>query len=359
MHRFLPVTWLVAQITLAFAAGAEITTIAGTGAKGFSGDGGPATAAQLAEPFGLARGADGALYFCDCDNQRIRRIGADGVISTVAGNGTRGYSGDGGPAVQASLNEPYEMRFDQEGNMFFVERLNHLVRRVDGKTGIISTVAGCGEAGFDGDGGPAVKAHLNQPHSIALDQSGDIYICDIMNRRIRKVEMKTGLITTIAGTGEKTATPDGAPIATAPLNGPRAADIDGSGNLWVALREGNAIYRLDFKDGFIHRVAGTGKQGFTGNGGPALKATLSGPKGLSVGPNGNIYFADTESHTVRMIDAQTGAVEVVIGTGKKGDGPDGDPLKCGLARPHSVFVDRDGTLYIGDTEDHRIRKLSP
>jgi streptogramin lyase len=335
----------------------KVRAIAGNGTKGFSGDGGQASAAVLGECFGLTRGPDGALYLCDCDNFRIRRIAPDGTITTVAGNGTKGYSGDGGPALQASLNEPYEVRFDPAGNLYFVERLNHVVRRVDCKTGIISTVAGCGKEGFGGDGGPASQAMLKQPHSIGFDREGDLYICDILNNRIRKVNMKTGLISTFAGTGEKKAVADGAPVAGSPLNGPRALDFDSEGNLWLALREGNVVLKLDLSKQSIHRVAGTGKQGFAGNGGPASEATLSGPKGLSIGPDGNVYLADTESHSIRMIDLKTGTLQLIAGTGVRGDGPDGDPLACKFARPHGIFVDRDGAVYVGDSENHRVRVI--
>lgn len=198
---------------------------------------------------------------------------------------------------------------------------------------------------------------MNEPHSIGFDRAGDLYICDIKNHRIRKVDMKTGVISTFAGTGEKKPTPDGAPIAGTPLNGPRALDFDRDGNLWLALREGNAVFKLDLAAGVIRHIAGTGKQGFTGNGGPAKDATLSGPKGLSVGPDGNVYLADTESHSIRMIDVKTGTLSLLAGTGVRGNGPDDDPLKCQLARPHGVFVDGDGAVFIGDSEGHRVRVL--
>jgi streptogramin lyase len=335
----------------------RISTFAGTGQAGYSGDGGAATKAQLNQPFGVVRGPDGALYICDTNNQVIRRVDRQGVITTVAGTGQKGYSGDGGAALKATLNEPYEIRFDKVGNMFFVERLNHIVRRVDAKTKIITTVVGNGTAGFSGDGGTATQAQMNQPHSIQLDARGALYICDILNHRIRKVDLQTGVITTFAGTGEKKPTPDGAKIAGAPLNGPRAIDFDRQGDLWLALREGNAVYRFDMKAGTIHRVAGTGKQGFTGNGGPAKLATLSGPKGLSIAPNGNVYLADTESHSIRMIDVRKGTLELIAGTGAKGDGADGDPLACQMARPHGVFVDKDGSIFIGDSETQRVRVI--
>ncbi len=352
---------LLLVLTVGAASAAEITTFAGSGSKGFTGDGGLATHAQFHEVNGVVIGPDRAVYICDTKNHRIRRIAPDGKVSTFAGNGTAGFSGDGGPATEASLNEPYEVRFDRGGNCFFVERLNHCVRRVDAKTGKISTEAGVGgETGFLGDGGPATAALFAEPHSIAFDRSGDLYVCDIKNHRVRKVTMKTGIITTFAGTGDRKPTPDGGKLATSPLNGPRTLDLDGQGNLWLALREGNAIYRIDLSSGTLHHVAGIGgKPGFAGNGGPARQAQLGGPKGISVGPDGKIYFADTESHSVRYIDLKKGTVEVLAGTGAKGNGPDGDPLKCQLARPHGIFVDTDGAVYIGDTENQRVRVVRP
>jgi streptogramin lyase len=337
---------------------AEIRTIAGNGAKGFSGDGGPAARAQLNNPFGLVRGPDGALYICDTDNHRIRKIAPDGTISTVAGTGERGWSGDGGSALAAKLNEPYEVRFDAAGNLYWCERMSHTVRCMDARTGTVSTVAGNGAAGFGGDGGPASKAQLSQPHSIAIDRDGALYICDIANHRIRRVDLKSGTISTFAGNGEKKTAPDGAKFAGASLFGPRAMDFAPDGTLWLALREGNAIYRLNLAEGTLHHVAGAGgKPGFAGNGGPAKSAVLGGPKGISIGADGRVYFADTESHSIRCVDLKKGTVELIAGTGQKGDGPDGDPHGCKLARPHGIFADKDGTLYIGGSDDHRIRAV--
>lgn len=334
-----------------------ISTFAGNGTAGGSGDGGPATAAQVDNPFGLVRGPDGALYFCEYTGQRIRKVTPDGKILTVAGSGKKGYSGDGGPALQATFNLPHEIRFDHAGNFYIADMTNHAIRRVDAKTGIITTFAGTGTAGYSGDGGPANQAQLKQPHSIQFGPDGSLYICDIGNNVIRRVDMKTGTISTFAGTGKPGDTPDGAPIAGTPLKGPRSMDFDKGGSLWLVTREGNQVLKLDLKAGKISLVAGTGKKGFTGNGGPAKQATLSGPKGIAIDAAGNAWLADTESHSVRMINARTGNLELIAGTGEKGDGPDGDPLKCKMARLHGIMVDSDGSVYIGDSESHRVRVL--
>lgn len=347
---------LIASTAL-FASDWTISTIAGTGVKGFSGDGGPATAAQIDNPFGLVRGPDGALWFCEYTGQHIRKVNPDGTIQTMAGTGKVGYSGDGGPALQATFNLPHEIRFDKEGNYYLTDMKNHAIRRVDGKTGIITTFAGNGTSGYSGDGGPANKAQLNQPHSLQFGADGSLYICDIGNHVIRKVDMKTGIITTFAGTGKPGVTPDGAAITGTPLKGPRSLDVDKEGNLWLATREGNQVLKLDLKAGKIFVIAGTGKSGFTGNGGPAKEATLSGPKGISIDAAGNVWLADCESHSIRLIDMKSGKLELIAGTGKKGNGPDGDPLQCEMARPHGVFVDADGSVYIGDSECHRVRVL--
>lgn len=338
------------------AAAGTISTFAGNGTKGFSGDGGPASAAQLSDPNGIARGPDGALYICDTTNHRIRKVTPDGHISTVAGNGEKGYSGDGGPALAARLNEPYEVRFDAAGNVVWVERLSHTVRKLDVKTGVISTLAGTGTAGFSGDGGPAIQAQLSDPHSLAFDRAGHLYIADVRNHRVRRIDAKTRIISTLVGNGTREATPDGARLAaTTPVAGPRALDIDRDGNLWLALREGHAVYKLNLGRGTIHHISGNGQKGFSGDGGPAKVATLNGPKGVAIGPDGNVFVVDTENQVIRVIDPKKGTIDLVAGSGARGDGPEGNPLTCALNRPHGVFVDPDGAIFIGDTETHRVR----
>lgn len=334
-----------------------IETVAGTGTQGFAGDGDLAKQAQIDNPFGVVRGPDGAIWFCEYTGQRVRRISADGKLQTVAGNGKKGYSGDGGPALEATFNLPHEIRFDKKGDLYIVDMANHVVRKVDRKTNTISTFAGTGKAGYSGDGGPATQAEFKQPHSIQFDAAGDLYICDIGNHVIRKVDSKTGMVSTYAGTGKPGVTPDGAPIVGTPLNGPRSIDFDQEGNLWLATREGNQVFLLDRKEGKIVHKAGTGKSGFEGNGGPAKLAQLKGPKGIAVDAEGNVWLADTESHSVRRINAKTGNLELMAGTGEKGDGPEGDALRCKLARLHGIFVDADGAVFIGDSETHRVRVM--
>jgi DNA-binding beta-propeller fold protein YncE len=336
-------------------------TIAGVGKSVHTGDGGPATEAGVGGPFGVVVGPDGAIYVCETTTHVIRRVDAkSGVATTVVGTGKLGNAGDGGPATEAEVNEPYEIRFDMAGDLYFVDMKAAVVRMVDAKTQVISTIAGSGQNGFSGDDGPATKAKLNQPHSIVLDEPHSrLYICDIGNHRVRVVDLSTGVITTFAGTGSKEKTPDGAAISGTPLNGPRALDIAANGDLILALREGNAVYRLDMRVHTIHHLAGVGKQGYAGDGGPAAKATLAGPKGVAIGPGGDIYLADTESHTIRVIRAASGIIETVVGDGKKGDGPDGPALKHRLARPHGIYVDPAGGLYIGDSDNHKVRYVPP
>ena len=336
----------------ALAVNASVSTLIGNGTPGFSDQ-------QVNNPYGLVIGPDGTLLFCDLDNQRIRRLDLrTRRTATVAGNGQRAYVGDGGSATDAALNMPHEIRFDRAGNLYIAERDNHVIRRVAAGTGVISTFAGTGVAGFAGDGGPAARAQLRAPHSIAVDPGGRrLLICDVGNHRIRAVDFASGTITTFAGNGEPRPTPDGAPLKGTPLNGPRTMALDRSDNLYLALREGNAIYRIGMKTATIHHLAGTGEQGYAGDGGPARMAKLAGPKGLAYF-RGLLYVADTESHTIRRIDLRSGIITTVLGTGRRGDGPGPDPRHCALSRPHGVVVDEHGVLYVGDSEAHRIRVLT-
>ncbi len=242
---------------------------------------------------------------------------------------------------------------------------NNLVRKIDARSNLISTVAGTGEQGFSGDGGPAVDAKFHRPHSIQFDAAGEnLYICDIGNHRIRIVNLESGSIDTWCGNGKKEKTPDGAKVGkNTPLNGPRALDLAPNGDLWLALREGNVVYRIDHETGQLYHFAGTGEKGLNKEVVEARKAKLSGPKGVAISPDGNyVYLADTESHTVRAIDltAKKPLMQLIAGTGAKGDGPDSpDPLACEMARLHGVGTDPvNGNLYIGDSEAHKVRVVT-
>jgi streptogramin lyase len=349
---------------VAIAPAASVQTLVGTGQPGYSDT-------QVNNPYGMVIGPDGAMYFCDLGNQVIRRLDLKTKKMTlVAGTpGKRGYTGDGGKATEATLAAPHELVFDKKGNLYIAERDNHVVRKVDMKTGIISTAAGTGKAGFSGDGGPGNQAMLNQPHSIFLDRDGTLLICDIQNHRIRRLNLSTGKIETWAGTGETKPTPDGAPVVGTPVTGPRTFVVSPKGDLYLSLREGNMIERIDAKTKTYKRVAGTGENGFSGDGGPALNAKfggaatgnaarLAGPKGLAYGPKDSLYIADTDSHAIRKLDLKTGVITTVLGTGQVGDGPETDPLQCKTSRPHGVLF-ANGVLYVSDSEAHRIRILKP
>lgn len=322
-----------------------------------AGDGTPRIVGQ---PFGVEIGPDGALYICEVENHRIRRCDLQtGVVTTVVGTGEQGYSGDGGRADQAKLDEPYEIRFDSAGNLFLVEMKNHIVRRVDAETKTITTVAGTGVPGYSGDEGLATSAQLNVPHSIALDDEGHLYIADIGNHRIRCVNLRAGTITTIAGNGEQVLPSEGKTAKGNPMLGPRALFVRDR-TMWIALREGHSIWTLDLDQGTLSQIAGTGERGYSGDGGPALEATFSGPKGIAVGPGGDIYVVDTENQAIRKIDSRSGKIVTRAGSGPtardyRGDG--GPAAQAALDRPHGVCVGPDGAVYIGDTNNHRVRRV--
>jgi sugar lactone lactonase YvrE len=345
-------TVLLALVPARMRAAPAVSTLIGDGVPGHSDS-------QVNDPYGVTIGPDGALYFCDLGNQRVRRLDlATRRTSDVAGNGTRAHAGDGGPATGGSLNMPHEIVFDARGHLYIAERDSHVIRKVDASTGVLSTLAGTGVAGFSGDGGPAERAQLRQPHSIVLGPDGRLLVCDVGNHRIRAVDLATGVIDTIGGTGERLPTPDGAPLKGTPLNGPRTMVMDRDGTLYLALREGNALYRIDAKTHTLRQLAGTGEQGYSGDGGPARLARLAGPKGLALAGRG-LFLADTESHTIRRVDLDSGVISTILGTGERGDGPEPDPLRCRLSRPHGLCVGPDGTLYVADSEAHRIRLVRP
>lgn len=337
-----------------------ITTAAGTGERGFAGDGGPALQAQLNGPFDVGFDPAGNLYFSDTFNHRIRRIdGRTGVITTVAGNDGAGYSGDGGPATAAAFNEPYGIAVDRNGNIYVADRHNHCVRRIDAGSGVVTTFAGNGVAGYAGDGSPAVQAGMVEPNGLGFDPAQRrLFIADVADHRVRVVDLSTGMISTFAGTGEAAHTGDEGPASAAGVFGARAVKVSPDGTVYILERQGSTLRAVDPKTGVITTVAGTGGRGYSGDGGPARAAVFDAPKEFALDPSGDILIVDTESHSIRRIYAATGIVETIAGGHKGPEGDGGPATAAGLGRPHGAAVGPDGAIYIGDTENHRIRKLT-
>ena len=338
----------------------NISTVAGNGTFGFSGDGGAATAARLASPSGVALDALGNLYIADTDNQRIRKVDTSGNISTVAGTGTAGFSGDGGAATAARLRSPSGVALDGSGNLYVADRLNNRIRKVD-SSGNISTVAGSGTAGFGGDGGSATAtaARLRSPAGVTLDGSGNLYIADTSNHRIRKVD-SSGVITTVAGGGSSLG--DGGAATAARLRSPSGVALDGSGNLYIADRDNYRIRKVD-SSGNISTVAGSAR-GFSGDGAAATAAQLNGPEDVALDGSGNLYIADTGNNRIRKVaraqSADDRTIETVAGTGTDGySGEGGLATAAQLNAPRGVALDDRGNLYIADTNNNRIRWMEP
>ena len=332
-------------------AAGNISTVAGNGRGGYSGDGGPAVRAQLAEPWGAAADGAGNLYIADTGNNRIRKVDAAGVISTVAGNGEWGYGGDGGPAVRARLASPLDAAADGMGNLYIADAWNNRIRKIDA-AGNISTVAGSGRYGYGGDGGSAVRAQLAEPWGAAMDDMGNLYIADRGNNRIRKVDA-AGVISTVAGSGGWGYGGDGGPALQARFLAPSGVAADAAGNFYIADTENNRIRKVDAA-GVISTVAGTGKQGYGGDGGAALRAQLAFPLGAAADGAGNLYVVDAGNNRIRKVDA-AGAISTVAGTGEVGDG--GPAVRAWLGFPGSVAADGAGNFYIADTFNERIRKV--
>jgi DNA-binding beta-propeller fold protein YncE len=338
-----------------------ISTVAGTGRQGFGGDGGPAAQAVLNQPFDIAFDAQGNAFFSDTFNQRIRRIdGRTGEIVTVAGSGAAGFGGDGGPAREARLNEPYGVVLDSQGNLYFADRLNRRVRRVDGATGRIHTIAGTGKAESSGDGGPADQAGLVEPNGVALTpQAERLFIADVTGHRVRVVDLRTLRITTFAGTGKPRHDGDGGPAERAPVWGARAVNVGPDGTVYILEREGNSLRSVDPRSGRIATIAGTGSKGYSGDGGPAGAAGFNGPKELAADRLGRIFIVDTENHAIRAIDPTSRRIRTLAGTGRPGVDGDGGPAgRARLDRPHGVAVAPDGSVWIADTNNHRIRRVA-
>jgi len=335
-----------------------INTVAGNGTAGFSGDGGTATNASLNSPVGVAVDNKGTLFIGDDLNHRVRRVDAStGIITTFAGNGTAGFSGDGGPATSASLNRPQGIAIDTSGNLFLADELNNRIRRVDASTGIITTFAGNGTAGFSGDGGPATSAALSSPTGVALDSSGNLYIADFANHRIRRVVAGSGIIITVAGNGTAGFGGDGGAATAASLNFPFGVTVDSTNDLFIADEVNQRIRRVDASTGIITTFAGNGIAGFNGDGGVAASASLNNPTGIAVDDAGNILIADDTNARIRHV--ASGIITTVAGNGTAGfSGDGGPPTSANLNHPVSIVLNAAGNPFIADLTNQRIRLVT-
>ncbi len=307
---------------------------------------GPAAKLPIGNPFGIEFSED-SVWITSVDDHCIYRGNLDGLkLRRVVGNGLIGYSGDGGRAEHATFNWPHEARVDTAGNLYVADTRNHVIRYVDADSGIVTTLAGNGQPGMAGDGKRGSQIQFSQPHSVVLDGDGGLLIADTGNHRICKLDLTTGVLQTISGTGEKKLPVDGSPSLHSPLAGPRSLAVD-KDFIWIALREGNSIWRINRTTSTIHHIAGTGKKGYTGDGGTPKEATFKGPKGLVLDGLGRILVVDTENHAVRRIDLSLNRIETVLGGSKS---ESSYPLK----RPHGIAYRKGLGYLVADSEHHRV-----
>jgi sugar lactone lactonase YvrE len=331
--------------------------VAGNGTRGYSGDGGQATSALVNNRYGgVALDASGNIYIADVYNNRIRKVTIrTGDITTVAGTGTSGYSGDGGQATSAMMESPYGVALDASGNIYFADSSNYRIRKVTISTGDISTVAGTGTSGYSGDGGQATSAMI-YPAGVALDAIGNIYIADFFNNRIRKVTISTDLITTVTGTGNGGYNGDGGQATSAMIHYPEFITLDSAENIYFTDYRNDRIRKVTISTGIISTVAGTGASGYTGDGGQATSAMINYAYSVALDASGNIYIADTDNYRIRKVTVSTGVITTVAGNGTRGYSGDGGQATSAMTYPYCVALDASENIYFSD--DYGIRVFS-
>jgi sugar lactone lactonase YvrE len=303
---------------------------------------------ELQSPFGVDFDQRGNMYIVELSGGRVHKLDVMGTLTTIAGDGSKGYTGDKGPAKKATFNGMHNVAVTPEGDLYISDSWNHCIRKIDGQTGIITTIAGTGKPGFAGDGGPATKAEFDYLMCVSLNASNDkLYVADLKNLRIRLVDLKTGTVSTAAGNGKKGVPKDGSVATKSPLTDPRAVAVDSQNNVYILERGGHAL-RVVTPNGKIRTVAGTGKAG--GDDGPALKAQLNSPKHLAIDAQDNVIIADDQNARIRLYDPSKGTLTSILGKGVK-------KPKRGLSRPHGVCVHKDGSIYVVDTGHHRVLRL--
>ncbi len=346
---------ILCAVLVAFGQGQTVTTIAGTGTPSFSGDNGPATQAGFNSPVYLAFDAAGNLIVADWRNHRVRRIGTDGTVTTIAGTGNAGFGGDGGAALQASFNGVIGVCLDPAGNIYVNDDMNNRIRRID-PSGRISTFAGNGARMYGGDGGGAAQASFFIGLRCVSDASGNLFVAEQGAHRVRRIST-AGIVSTVAGTGSQGFSGDGGPATSAQLNNPTAVAMDRAGNLYIADQFNHRIRRVS-SGGTIATIAGTGTAGFSGDGGPGVSANLNFPGAMVTDANGDLYFTDGPNARVRKVSA-AGIISTVAGNGTRGfAGDDGPALSASFNGAFGIALDAQGNLYVADTDNHRIRRIS-
>lgn len=336
-----------------------LTVLAGNGVMGYSGDGGLASNAELSLPSGLAVDSSGDVYIASAGNNVVREVVAStGDIKTVAGNGTAGYTGDGGSPTSAELNAPQGVALDSAGDLFIADTGNNVIREIPSSGATIQTVAGNGTAGYTGDGAAATSAELRGPVSVFADPSGNLFIADRGNNVIREVVASTKAIKTVAGNGTAGATGDGGAATQAELNAPSGVALDGAGNIYISDTNNNIVRKVTVANGNIQTIAGNGIGGYSGDGGAAIYAELNIPKGLYVDSSGNVFIADSGNALIREVVALNGTIHSFAGDGTLGLSGDGSsPIDASLNSPTGVALDGVGDIYIADSKNNVVREV--